>query len=151
MTYSLIGIGHARSGISFWVSGLACVVLGTGFAAGEARRDTSMLPLSLLRRRTLSPVALVGLLHNVSIYGLIFILSLSFQRLRGLRRLTRVRCSAADPGTGDPNSGRGRGFAELQTVHRSHRARQPATIAHRTGAATGNISLPTPARNATHC
>jgi DHA2 family methylenomycin A resistance protein-like MFS transporter len=46
-----------------------------------------MLPLPLLRRRTLGPVALVGLFHNVSIYGLIFVLSLSFQRLRGLTPL----------------------------------------------------------------
>jgi len=46
-----------------------------------------MLPLSLLRRRTLGPVALVGLLHNVSIFGLIFVLSLSFQRVRGLTPL----------------------------------------------------------------
>jgi DHA2 family methylenomycin A resistance protein-like MFS transporter len=44
-------------------------------------------PLPLPRRRTLGPVAPVGLLHNVSIYGLIFVLSLSFQRFRGLTPL----------------------------------------------------------------
>jgi MFS transporter, DHA2 family, methylenomycin A resistance protein len=83
-TYSLIGASHASSASSCWVSGVACVVLGIGFIAVEARQETPMLPLPLLRRRTLGPVALVGLLHNVSIYGLIFVLSLSFQRFRGL-------------------------------------------------------------------
>jgi MFS transporter, DHA2 family, methylenomycin A resistance protein len=84
-TYSLIGINHAHSAAnSSWVSAAACVVLIIGFMAVEARQETPMLPLPLLRRRTLGPVALVGLLHNVAIYGLIFVLSLSFQRLRGL-------------------------------------------------------------------
>jgi hypothetical protein len=38
-----------------------------------------MLALPLLRRRTLGPIALFGLLHNVSIYGVIFVLILSSQ------------------------------------------------------------------------
>jgi MFS transporter, DHA2 family, methylenomycin A resistance protein len=83
-TYLLIGVSHASAALSCWVSGAACVVLGIGFIAIEARQKTPMLPLPLLRRRTLGPVALVGLLHNVSMYGLIFVLSLSFQRFRGL-------------------------------------------------------------------
>jgi DHA2 family methylenomycin A resistance protein-like MFS transporter len=84
-TYSLIGIGHARSGLNCpWVFAAACLVSIIAFIAVEARRETPMLPLPLLRRRTLGPVALVGLLHNLAIYGLIFVLSLSFQRLRGL-------------------------------------------------------------------
>jgi MFS transporter, DHA2 family, methylenomycin A resistance protein len=84
-TYSLIGISHAgAAAISSWLSAATCVVLGIGFIAVEARHQSPMLPLPLLRRRTLGPVALVGLLHNVAIYGLIFVLSLSFQRLRGL-------------------------------------------------------------------
>jgi MFS transporter, DHA2 family, methylenomycin A resistance protein len=82
-TYALISMRHASS-ISFWTCGAICVVLGVSFIAVEAGNKSPMLPSPLLRRRTLGPVALVGLLHNVSIYGLIFILSLSFQRLRGL-------------------------------------------------------------------
>jgi MFS transporter, DHA2 family, methylenomycin A resistance protein len=81
-TYTLIGMRHASS-IS-WIYGAVCVALGVGFIAVETRNKNPMLPLPLLRRRTIGPVALVGLLHNVSIYGLIFVLSLSFQRLRGL-------------------------------------------------------------------
>ena len=44
----------------------------------------SILHAETHRRRTLGPVALVGVLHNLAIYGLIFVLSLAFQRLRGL-------------------------------------------------------------------
>ena len=43
-----------------------------------------MPPLDLLFRPGLASVALVGLLDNVGIYGLIFALSLAFQELRGL-------------------------------------------------------------------
>ena len=55
-------------------SGAACVVFGISFIAVEAGHESPMLPLPLLRRRTLGPVALVGPLLNVSIYGLIFVL-----------------------------------------------------------------------------
>jgi MFS transporter, DHA2 family, methylenomycin A resistance protein len=86
-TYGLISLRHATS-ISSWISGAACVALGISFIAVEAGQESPMLPLPLLRRRTLGPVALVGLLHNASIYGLIFVLSLLFQRLRGLSPLS---------------------------------------------------------------
>jgi DHA2 family methylenomycin A resistance protein-like MFS transporter len=82
-TYFLIGVSRTPS----WTAAAACVVFGISFIAVEARHESPMLPLPLLRRRTLGPVALVGLLHNVSIYGLIFVLSLSFQHLRGLTPL----------------------------------------------------------------
>jgi len=84
-TYALIGISHGGSALMYsGISGATCVVLGLGFFAVEARSKSPMLPLPLLRRRALGPVAAVGLLHNIAIYGLIFVLSLSFQRLRGL-------------------------------------------------------------------
>jgi MFS transporter, DHA2 family, methylenomycin A resistance protein len=84
-TYALIGWSHPRTNGAFlWASTMAAVMLGISFVIAEARHETPMLPLPLLRRRTLGPVALVGLLHNVAVYGLIFVLSLSFQRLRGL-------------------------------------------------------------------
>ena len=62
---------------------VTCLVLGIGFIVVEARHHSPMLPLRLLGRRTLGPVALVGLFHNVAIYGLIFVLSLSLQHLAG--------------------------------------------------------------------
>ena len=43
-----------------------------------------MLPLSLFRRRVFALTSLVGLLVNVAIYGLIFVLSLYFQQVNGL-------------------------------------------------------------------
>jgi len=88
LTYTLIGISHASSATLWsWISGAACLVFGISFVAVETGQLSPMLPLPLLRQRTLGPVALVGLLHNVAIYGLIFVLSLSFQRLRGLTPL----------------------------------------------------------------
>jgi DHA2 family methylenomycin A resistance protein-like MFS transporter len=87
-TYSVIGIGHATSTyMPSWLSAAACMLFGISFVGIEAWYEDPMLPLPLLRRRTLGLVALIGLLHNVSIYGLIFVLSLSFQRLAGLTPL----------------------------------------------------------------
>jgi MFS transporter, DHA2 family, methylenomycin A resistance protein len=85
ITYSLIGINHATSAsIPSYAVAVACVIFGVGFVVVEAVHRNPMLPLPLLSKRTLGPVAFVGLLHNVAIYGLIFVLSLSFQRLEGL-------------------------------------------------------------------
>jgi DHA2 family methylenomycin A resistance protein-like MFS transporter len=84
-TYALIGLRRVTTSVpSFWAAAATAAILGIGFVIAEARHQNPMLPLALLRRRTLGPVALVGLLHNVAFYGLIFVLSLSFQRLRGL-------------------------------------------------------------------
>jgi MFS transporter, DHA2 family, methylenomycin A resistance protein len=66
----------------------------TGFAASaalallfvwrEARAPQPMLPLSLFRQPMFAATSLVGLLVNVAIYGLIFVLSLYFQQVNGL-------------------------------------------------------------------
>jgi DHA2 family methylenomycin A resistance protein-like MFS transporter len=42
-----------------------------------------MLPLSLFRHRMFALTALVGLLFNIAFYGLIFVLSLYFQKVSG--------------------------------------------------------------------
>ena len=54
------------------------------FSEFEAQQINPMVPLDLLFRPSLGNVAIVGLLHNVGIYGLIFVLSLAFQELRGM-------------------------------------------------------------------
>lgn len=54
------------------------------FVWRESRATQPMLPLSLFDHRLFSLTALVGLLVNVAIYGLIFVLSLYFQRINGL-------------------------------------------------------------------
>ena len=85
LTYWMISVGRAHA-FSFFtmLPGLAVLLLGAAFLAVESRQAEPMLPLDLLFRPTLGSVAVVGLLHNVGIYGLIFTFSLAFQELRGM-------------------------------------------------------------------
>jgi MFS transporter, DHA2 family, methylenomycin A resistance protein len=53
------------------------------FLLAEARGAHPMLPLGLFRTRTFSAAAAIGLALNVAFYGLIFVLSLFFQRTQG--------------------------------------------------------------------
>jgi hypothetical protein len=58
--YSLISISHAiLTIVSSWGSA-PFVTFGISFIAVEAGHENPMLPLPLLLRRTLGPVALVG-------------------------------------------------------------------------------------------
>src|SRR5215470_232515 len=57
---------------------------GALFVVQERRATQPMLPLSLFRHRMFALTSLVGLLVNVAIYGLIFVLSLYFQQVNGL-------------------------------------------------------------------
>ncbi len=67
------------------------VLAGYGIAAAalaaflriEARRRRPMLPLQLFGNRTFSSAAAIGLALNIAVYGLIFVLSLFFQRAQG--------------------------------------------------------------------
>jgi DHA2 family methylenomycin A resistance protein-like MFS transporter len=59
------------------------LMLGVLFVWQEQRAAQPMLPLSLFRHRLFALTSLVGLLANVAIYGLIFVLSLYFQRING--------------------------------------------------------------------
>src|SRR3954447_2638695 len=54
------------------------------FVWRESCAPQPMLPLSLFRHRMFALTSLVGLLVNVAIYGLIFVLSLYFQQVNGL-------------------------------------------------------------------
>jgi len=62
----------------------AAAVTGVLFVAQERRAAQPMLPLSLFGHRMFALTALVGLLVNIAIYGLIFVLSLYFQEINGL-------------------------------------------------------------------
>jgi DHA2 family methylenomycin A resistance protein-like MFS transporter len=64
-----------------WIP-VAAVALGA-FVLVEARVANPMLPLRLFRRRTFSAAASIGLTLNIAFYGLIFVLSLYFQRDQG--------------------------------------------------------------------
>ena len=53
-----------------------------GFVIVEARRREPMLPLSLFSARAFSVSAVIGLLVNLLVYGLIFLFSLYFQTVQ---------------------------------------------------------------------
>ena len=59
-------------------------ILAALFVWRESRTAQPMLPLSLFSHRLFTLTTLVGLLVNIAIYGLIFVLSLYFQRINGL-------------------------------------------------------------------
>jgi DHA2 family methylenomycin A resistance protein-like MFS transporter len=63
---------------------VGAAALAALFIWREHRAMQPMLPLSLFGHRLFTLTALVGLLVNVAIYGLIFVLSLYFQRINGL-------------------------------------------------------------------
>jgi DHA2 family methylenomycin A resistance protein-like MFS transporter len=86
---SMIGGGGERGWSSpFVLGGMILAELATiAFVAVEARSASPMLPLSLFRAPTFSATTIVGLLMNVCFYGLIFVLSLYFQTLRGYSAL----------------------------------------------------------------
>ncbi|MET4485700.1 MFS transporter [Bradyrhizobium sp. LA7.1] len=67
--------------IAAFVASAAFAVL---FVWRESRTVQPMLPLSLFRHRLFTLTTIVGLLVNIAIYGLIFVLSLYFQRINGL-------------------------------------------------------------------
>ena len=85
LTWWMISIGRPHATWLFTVVvGAGVVLLGLAFLTAEARQVRPMLPPDLLLWPALSAVAVVGLLHIVGIYGLIFALSLVFQELRGM-------------------------------------------------------------------
>ncbi|MCK1742668.1 MFS transporter [Bradyrhizobium sp. 139] len=67
--------------IAAFVAAAAFAVL---FVWREGRTAQPMLPLSLFSHRLFTLTTIVGLLVNIAIYGLIFVLSLYFQRINGL-------------------------------------------------------------------
>ncbi len=69
----------------FVIAGFAAfAIFALLFVWWEARAPQPMLPLRLFRNRMLALTSLIGLLVNVAIYGLIFVLSLYFQQINGL-------------------------------------------------------------------
>ena len=66
---------------------VASVLLAAAFIVQESRSPHPMLPLSLFAHRLFALTSLIGLLVNIAFYGLIFVLSLYFQRVNGLSPL----------------------------------------------------------------
>jgi DHA2 family methylenomycin A resistance protein-like MFS transporter len=63
------------------------IVAGVVFIVVESRRRDPMLPMTLFQNRTFRSASTVGLLVNVAFYGLLFIVSLFFQREQGFSAL----------------------------------------------------------------
>ncbi len=68
---------------NLWViaSAVAAIAAIAGFVVREAVARDPMLPLGLFRSADFSATAAAGLLVNVAFYGLLFVLSLYFQRV----------------------------------------------------------------------
>ncbi|SDG35149.1 MFS transporter, DHA2 family, methylenomycin A resistance protein [Paraburkholderia phenazinium] len=62
--------------------GLA-LIAGIAFVLTEARVAAPMMPLSLFRKRTFSAAVLFGICVNLTYYGMVFVLSLYLQHVRG--------------------------------------------------------------------
>jgi DHA2 family methylenomycin A resistance protein-like MFS transporter len=88
LTYSLIeggAVGFANARV-LGALAIAVVALVT-FLVAEARGAHPMLPLVLFRSRPVTISVLVGFAFTVGFYGLVFLLSLYLQQVRGLSPL----------------------------------------------------------------
>ncbi|WP_017349501.1 MFS transporter [Pantoea sp. A4] len=61
---------------------VASLLLGGVFVRTEARSPDPMLPLSLFRRPNLAASTFIGLVANLTFYGMVFVFSLYFQHIR---------------------------------------------------------------------
>jgi DHA2 family methylenomycin A resistance protein-like MFS transporter len=61
-----------------------CAISAAAFVLQERRARQPMLPLVLFKNKLFALTSIVGLLTNIAFYGLIFVLSLYFQKVNGL-------------------------------------------------------------------
>ena len=78
--------GGARGWTNPWVLA-AFLALAVMFVFQERRARQPMLPLELFRQPMFALTSAVGLVANLAFYGLIFVLSLYFQRMNGMSPL----------------------------------------------------------------
>lgn len=62
---------------------IIAIISGAGFVLVESRASRPMLPLDFFRQPTFTAATLVGLAVNFTLYGVIFVLGLYLQRIRG--------------------------------------------------------------------
>ena len=74
-------VGWGNPGVLAGLGGAAA--LGALFLFQERRSGQPMLPLALFENRLFGLMSLIGVLVNVPFYGLMFVLSLYFQRIDG--------------------------------------------------------------------
>lgn len=78
-----LGLSHPLVAGGFVLAALA----GSAFVAVEARASAPMLPLSLFAGRSFSAAVLFGICVNMTYYGMVFVLSLYLQQVRGYTAL----------------------------------------------------------------
>lgn len=84
LTFTVIEGGHVGYGAPEVLTALVVtVVAGTAFLITEARAAQPMVPLGLFRSRTVSIAITTGFALNAAYYGIVFLLSLYFQQVRG--------------------------------------------------------------------
>src|SRR6202012_1466490 len=74
-----LGITHPLVVAGF----VLALVAAVAFVRVESRVATPMLPLSLFRKRSFTAPVLFGICVNLTYYGMVFVLSLYLQRVRG--------------------------------------------------------------------
>lgn len=63
--------------------GFILALIAAAFIVVESRVEAPMLPLSLFSKRTFNAAVLFGICVNLTYYGMVFVLSLYLQRVRG--------------------------------------------------------------------
>ncbi|MFE1950407.1 MFS transporter [Streptomyces sp. NPDC059524] len=85
LTFAVIEGGHGGWSSAPVLGALAlAVVSGAGFYVAERRQRAPMVPLGMLRQRTVSVSLVVGFALNLGFYGVVFLLGLYLQQLRGM-------------------------------------------------------------------
>ncbi|WP_408245495.1 MFS transporter [Paraburkholderia phytofirmans] len=74
-----LGLGHPLVAGAF----VLALIAASAFVLVEARVAAPMLPLSLFSKRSFSVAVLFGICVNLTYYGMVFVLSLYLQRVRG--------------------------------------------------------------------
>ena len=86
--YTISSAGHeGRPAGRAWGAYLAAVAM-VAFAVAETRAAHPMVPLGLFRSRAVSVCVAIGFAVNIAFYGVIFVLSLYFQRVLGQSAVT---------------------------------------------------------------
>jgi len=89
LTYGVIdGGAHGFGSPAVLLTLLVAVAAAVVFLVVEARQKQPMVPLSLFRSRTVSVCVAVGFAINAVFYGIVFVLSLFFQQVRGQSALS---------------------------------------------------------------
>ncbi|GAA2929294.1 hypothetical protein GCM10020221_26400 [Streptomyces thioluteus] len=85
LTFAVIEGGHAGWSSPTAVGALAVAVLsGLAFVVAERRHREPMVPLGMFRQRGVALPLVVGFASNCGFYGVVFLLGLYYQQLRGM-------------------------------------------------------------------